>query len=288
MENKQLSLIPHINWFVLLSFAISFCFSSILRYFSFKGTGYSIINYIHVPLITLVPIILYGKVHGGLSSARLKLKPLRAKYIIPIIAAAVGVWCLSQLVNSAVALWLTSVGYTLPKQIEALATMPEVVIGFIGVCILPPVCEELFYRGFVMNGYRRLGIRLSIFLSSMLFAMAHYHIAFFTLAFIYGIFTGYIVYSTGSLYAAMLLHGICNGLTFIIFYSKDFLNINLDISFLALSLGILLLPLALSMLKISDGWGVNKAIGKHTAILNLPFILVVVIYVLYNIKVINN
>jgi sodium transport system permease protein len=83
------------------------------------------------------------------------------------------------------------------------------------MAVLPAVCEELAFRGFVLSGLRHLGSkRWSIGLAAVFFGMAHGIIQQSLSAAALGTVIGYIAVQTGSLIPCMLFHVTYNGIMF--------------------------------------------------------------------------
>lgn len=81
------------------------------------------------------------------------------------------------------------------------------------MALVPAVCEELAFRGFILSGLRHLGhTRQAIALSALFFAMAHTILQQSILTFIMGLVIAYIAVQTGSLLPGMLFHMTHNSL----------------------------------------------------------------------------
>lgn len=79
--------------------------------------------------------------------------------------------------------------------------------------IVPAICEELAFRGFILSGLRHLGhTRRAIALSALFFAMAHTIFQQSILAFIMGLVIAYVAVQTGSLLPGVLFHMTHNSL----------------------------------------------------------------------------
>ena len=80
--------------------------------------------------------------------------------------------------------------------------------------LLGPVFEEIFFRGFVYNVFKKkLGIFGGIFLTSMFFAYLHGNLAAFFPIFFLGLLLTYIYEKTGSLVSSITVHVIHNSVT---------------------------------------------------------------------------
>ena len=76
-----------------------------------------------------------------------------------------------------------------------------------------PVCEELFFRGFVFMGLLRgMPLYLAIILSALLFAIAHGDAASFPVLFIIGLLLALMRWQTKSLWPGIILHCLNNSL----------------------------------------------------------------------------
>ncbi|HIA18229.1 MAG TPA: CPBP family intramembrane metalloprotease [Planctomycetes bacterium] len=87
------------------------------------------------------------------------------------------------------------------------------------IAVVPAICEELVFRGFLLSGFRRLGKAWSaIALSSLFFAIIHGILQQSLNAFAIGLVIGYIAVKTGSLLPCILYHLTHNTIT--LFYSR--------------------------------------------------------------------
>jgi sodium transport system permease protein len=81
------------------------------------------------------------------------------------------------------------------------------------VGLLPAVCEELAFRGFVLSGLRHLGHKWrAIIISSVLFGVAHGILQQSILASLLGTVLGYLAVQSGSLLPGMVYHFVHNSL----------------------------------------------------------------------------
>ena len=80
--------------------------------------------------------------------------------------------------------------------------------------VLPAICEEVAFRGFILSGLRHLGSRWrAIIISSIFFGLAHFALQQSLVAGMFGLVLGYIAVQTGSLYPCIAFHMVHNGLT---------------------------------------------------------------------------
>jgi len=87
--------------------------------------------------------------------------------------------------------------------------LPLLLIG-----LLPAVCEEIAFRGFVLSGLRHLGHKWwAIGLSAIAFGMAHFFLQQKISATAVGVVIGFMAVQTGSLIPCMVFHALYNSLT---------------------------------------------------------------------------
>jgi len=81
------------------------------------------------------------------------------------------------------------------------------------VAVIPAVCEELAFRGFILSGFRHLGHKWrAIVYSALLFGLAHSILQQSLVASLVGIVIGILAVQTGSLWPCILFHMVHNGL----------------------------------------------------------------------------
>nr|WP_321451793.1 type II CAAX endopeptidase family protein [uncultured Carboxylicivirga sp.] len=90
------------------------------------------------------------------------------------------------------------------------------VFSFLLLVVAAPVLEELIFRGIMMEGLiKRYSPQKAILISSMLFGLVHLNPWQFIVAFLLGIFLGWIYYNTKSVLLCIIIHGTTNLLSFI-------------------------------------------------------------------------
>jgi membrane protease YdiL (CAAX protease family) len=74
-----------------------------------------------------------------------------------------------------------------------------------------PLCEETLFRGLVFRGFvRRFGPGMSLLFTSLLFAIMHGTMIQLVIMFGLGLYFGFLVHLTGSLWAGILAHALNN------------------------------------------------------------------------------
>lgn len=116
----------------------------------------------------------------------------------------------------------------LPRSAEYAAIWEEVMLKFqqaplaltlFLVSLLPGVCEELLFRGFLLHGIRKKVADIpAVILVGLLFGLFHLDLYRFLPVSLLGILFGYIVVKTGSIFPAMLAHSVNNAITIFLSY----------------------------------------------------------------------
>lgn len=122
-------------------------------------------------------------------------------------------------------LLLMVLGYdTQGDEIIKLFELLETPVWFFLVgAVLAPLVEEIFFRGFLFQGFRaRYGWVSSMLLSSAIFAIAHLDPASLIPTFILGNLLAYLYHRTNSVWPGVIMHVLVNtfGLGFVYFVSQ--------------------------------------------------------------------
>jgi membrane protease YdiL (CAAX protease family) len=96
-------------------------------------------------------------------------------------------------------------------ELQLVRDLPGAAGVLFGVVLAPGVCEEAFFRGFVLTALAARGAaRSAVTGSALLFAALHLNPWQLPALMLFGIFLGLLVYWTHSIYPAVLAHGINN------------------------------------------------------------------------------
>jgi membrane protease YdiL (CAAX protease family) len=158
------------------------------------------------PLVTVVR-------HLGLPVRReLQLTTLSRSEVLLVVATLGAALFVAHAASALNARWF-------PPTPESLALYAELVphdaasfvLGFLGIVVAAPLAEELVFRGLVLNVFaQHLGLPLALTLSALLFGASHMAPSMILPITFLGIVLGVVVWSTGSLTAAWLGHGLFN------------------------------------------------------------------------------
>ena len=77
---------------------------------------------------------------------------------------------------------------------------------FLAYCLVPAVCEELFFRSVVINEYKSYGAFNAVLISALYFTMVHFTSEGFFVYFFAGILLGTVAFVSRSVITSMLIH----------------------------------------------------------------------------------
>ena len=108
--------------------------------------------------------------------------------------------------------WLLSLVHLKTKldQFSFPSNVPAFIVYYIELAVLAPICEELIFRGIILQNLRKFGNFFAVLVSSLLFGVLHGNLEQTPFAFVVGIICGIVVIETGSIFASMLIHCIVN------------------------------------------------------------------------------
>jgi sodium transport system permease protein len=88
------------------------------------------------------------------------------------------------------------------------------------IACTPALCEELFFRGLVLSGLRRLGLWPALATCALLFGLAHSSVYRLVPTFFIGLLLSWLVWRTGSIWTGILAHALNNGIAATLVYHK--------------------------------------------------------------------
>ena len=131
--------------------------------------------------------------------------------------------------------------YILPRSPEYQAAWESVLQKFLAVpfgvtlavvAVLPGICEELFFRGFILRGVRqRCSDDFAIILVGLLFGAFHFDPYRFLPTSLLGMLFGYMVVKTGSLVPGIIAHAVNNSIAMLLSFAAQTFSTQADASF---------------------------------------------------------
>ena len=129
-----------------------------------------------------------------------------------LILSAAGVYIGSVLYDAIASLLHITIQTNIDPLISELHQAPLVVYASLLVAVIvAPICEELFFRGFLLQGLRQnMPAWAAIGVSSLIFAAAHLSLGSFPILLILAIFLGILRVATRSIWPGVILHTLNN------------------------------------------------------------------------------
>jgi membrane protease YdiL (CAAX protease family) len=107
-------------------------------------------------------------------------------------------------------------------------TLPvEYVLAFVALVILPPIAEELLFRGYLFGRLReRFGFWFTTAVVSVTFGFVHFQWNVGIDTAVLSVFLCYLRERTGTIWASMVLHAIKNGLAYFLLFIAPLIGIS--------------------------------------------------------------
>jgi len=107
------------------------------------------------------------------------------------------------------------------------SSISGLILNLFMIALIPAIGEELMFRGFIQKFIaKRLNIHIAIFISAFLFSAIHMQFFGFLPRFVMGMFFGYLLYWSGSLWLPMFAHFVNNAAAVLITYKMGVENMS--------------------------------------------------------------
>ncbi len=117
--------------------------------------------------------------------------------------------------------FMESAGVERPVFEETQSGTPtSLVLNLISTAVLPAILEEMVFRGYVLQAFRRYGDKLAVIVTALLFGLIHGNVLQLPFAFLLGLVFGWMVVQTGSIWPAVILHFGNNAMSVLLDYVK--------------------------------------------------------------------
>jgi len=214
---------------VLLYIILQFALIYIARFIIFNiGVGYSsafgvMLNVIIEGLFVLsVLIISRAKKKHFITNLGVKNKINGKIILFCALTCMICLFGLSQVSNVFMDI-LERLGYKSRASGVSVTTFWELLLNTLTIAIVPAFCEEILFRGLVLNGLAHYGREKAVLISALLFMLMHGSPDQTVHQFILGVVFGYIVYFTGNLWITIIIHFFNNFFVLVInwFYNMS-------------------------------------------------------------------
>jgi membrane protease YdiL (CAAX protease family) len=160
----------------------------------------------------IFPFIIYSKMMGErLSNVALYNKPKEKKLVFPLVLMGLGVCGFSNAVVSGAGAILQNFGFSYNvAQTENPTNIFGIILSFVATAVTPALVEEFAMRGAVMGTLRKYGESFAIITSALIFGLMHGNLVQIPFAFILGLFFGFAVIKSGTIWTAVIIHFLNN------------------------------------------------------------------------------
>lgn len=256
------------------------------------STVMQVIQIVVSTIAFIFPFLIYLKMmKANLSDVGSFSKPKNKKLIFPLVLMGLGVCGFSNFVTSAAGIVLQFFGFDYNvAAYENPTNIFGIILAFVATAVTPALVEEFAMRGVLMGVLRKYGDGFAIVVSALVFGLMHGNLVQIPFAFILGLFFGYAVIKTGTIWTAVIIHFINNFMS----VSFDYLitdpspaeDIFFGLFYLVVLMGIGFVGLYLfhrsdgGSFKINNNTGVLRTSEKLKKFLTAPCMIVVYVIVL--------
>ncbi|MBQ9984303.1 MAG: CPBP family intramembrane metalloprotease [Lachnospiraceae bacterium] len=158
------------------------------------------------------------------------LKLPTVKALFGTIILGVGAICFNLLASSLLSMVFPSDSEALDEGYMQLLDGVSFVPGLLLMALLPAVCEEILFRGYMFTAFRnRLSLPKAIVIVSILFGISHMSMIKLLPTAILGVALAYMIYKSGSILCSSLIHFLNNGFAvWVLFYGSEITFLNDD------------------------------------------------------------
>ncbi len=207
-----------------------------------------------IALITVLLYVCKGKKEPLKLFSLNKCKP---RYYILAITLTLGMLFGLGYLNELLVQLLDKIGLNYNGLSLPLGTPIQIILSVVIVGLLPPLVEELVFRGVILSSISRFSQGGIILLSGLLFSLFHQNPAQTIYQFITGVIFTFIVLKSGSILPSIIMHAFNN--VFIILINAFFPNVNLYNVYTVI-IGLIVFILSLMVMIFTD----NKESAKKS------------------------
>ncbi len=154
-----------------------------------------------------------------------------------------------------------SIGYHSLATGLPLNTVGYLFLNILLLGIIPPICEEIVFRGIIFNGLRKsYSDKIAVVFSAFLFALMHGSLEQLVYPFLMGIVFATIVLRTGSIVPSMIVHMINNTLVIVFSYVYNMTGFSLGFNLNALTI---ILSILIALVGFVILYLIDKFYFKH-------------------------
>lgn len=162
-------------------------------------------------LLILLPPILYLIIKKIPIKTTMRFKKISIKHGLLVMCITLLMYPLAVCANTLFMILMSLLGNLNIPELPTATNTSEYIILMLIISISAGICEEVFFRGFILSGYENLGRKNAIIFSSILFGIFHFNLYNLLGPIVLGLVFSYLVILTDSIYAGIIGHITNNG-----------------------------------------------------------------------------
>lgn len=204
-----------VNWFILATVLFVLAMSVPMSFV--KNVT---VNVFLAAFVYLLPLLIYYLIWGRKENC-IMIGKVKVGVVLKCVLLYVCILPIMTLLNA------ISMLYSSNEAVDMLTSMtgnstPFAVTLFV-TAIVPPICEELTYRGVIYGTYRKVNPLGAIVMTGVVFGLMHGNLNQFTYAAALGMFFCLVVEATDSVVTTMIIHALVNGFSVCLYYLLDYM-----------------------------------------------------------------
>lgn len=260
-------------------------------------------------IILLVPAVIYLIARKKSIRKSLSIRSISFSQLLTIVGIAIFTVPLALFANYLMIYLMSTFNLRIGiPPVPTATTSKEYLSLLFIISISAGVCEELFFRGFMLGQCRGLGKGKNILFTAFLFGLLHFNLANLLSPILLGCLFGYMVYTTGSIFSSMIAHMVHNGIIVTYMYVmqkyygdlvkqakstgvESLVDINVVISLFVVAL--IFGGIVFALLRLLKRVSRNRSFDSSSMIfaervnslkVYLPLIIPIALYIYYNIR----
>jgi membrane protease YdiL (CAAX protease family) len=170
-------------------------------------------------LLIAAPVLLFAVVRKKDLVSTFRLRPIRWNETLRIVTMSLFLVPTILAANVLMMALLSAFGKVFTQQMPTADSLGTFLLLFFVMAVTPAICEEIFFRGMMLDAYERAtGPCMGALLSALFFALFHFNPQNLLGPLILGMVFAYLVQLTGSIWPAIIAHLTNNGVSVIMGY----------------------------------------------------------------------
>jgi sodium transport system permease protein len=172
-------------------------------------------------VIGLLPLLFAYYIKGDMKRI-FSLRPIRPLSAISAVIIGIGAVSFNLALSNVLSPFLKDSATKINEEYGNLLGQISFPAAFILIAILPPICEELMFRGAILSSFREaVNGKIAAVISAILFGIMHMSLIKLPVTAILGFIIAITVMMSGSIFGGSIIHFINNGLSVILMYNGE-------------------------------------------------------------------